>query len=527
MKIENGYWYVSYNDGQSWSQLGKATGEDGKDGENGKDGANGENGKDGQDGKDGDSFFQSVTQDEQYVYFTLADGTVITLPKGAALDVTFAASDYVVVSPNSTCEIGYTVVSVTDRVTVEVTSSSDIRAKVVADDATGKTGVIKVATGSVVDEYSKVILFVSNGEKVVMKSISFEQSGLKISNGATHTVAAEGGTVSLTFATNMGYEVVVPASATWIQRVPQTRAMVEYTEVLTVAPNCTLYPRKAVVKIVSSDGKLSVDYNIEQALFEEVSVSTPLSGGWSSGDMISLFAGNTKNRKFAYAGESGASVGTFESAATSTGTPTQVSAHYALYPYQSSNALSAAGKLTVTLPSEQNYIADGWSKGYEVLVGKSSGVEDLNIEMSPLCAYLCVKLWGSEQVVKSVSVTSAAGEALAGRAEVSLDGATTCTLSGTLTEVKLKCAEEVTLGSSAETATEFWFVMPPVSLSSGLTLTVVDFYGGRQTIAVSGAQNFESGKRYSVVAEVNVEGDGTGMGIGGWGDGGSDSGTAE
>ena len=50
LKIENEYWYVSYDNGQTWKQLGKATGEDGTNGKDGQDGAN---------GKDGDSFFQS------------------------------------------------------------------------------------------------------------------------------------------------------------------------------------------------------------------------------------------------------------------------------------------------------------------------------------------------------------------------------------------------------------------------------------------------------------------------------------
>lgn len=58
LEIRNGYWWVSYNDGQNWEQLGKATGEDGKDGESIK-----------------------ITQDENNVYFELEDGTVITIPK--------------------------------------------------------------------------------------------------------------------------------------------------------------------------------------------------------------------------------------------------------------------------------------------------------------------------------------------------------------------------------------------------------------------------------------------------------------
>lgn len=81
LKIENDYWYVSYDNGATWEQLGKATGEDGKDGQDGNDGADGSDGADGEDGKDGDSIFKSVTQDDEYVYFNLSDGTMITLPK--------------------------------------------------------------------------------------------------------------------------------------------------------------------------------------------------------------------------------------------------------------------------------------------------------------------------------------------------------------------------------------------------------------------------------------------------------------
>ena len=82
LKIKDGYWYISYDNGTTWTQLGKATGEDGKDGADGKNGKDGQNGADGKDGQNGDSMFQSVTQDDNYVYFTLADGTVIKIAKG-------------------------------------------------------------------------------------------------------------------------------------------------------------------------------------------------------------------------------------------------------------------------------------------------------------------------------------------------------------------------------------------------------------------------------------------------------------
>ena len=94
LKIEDGYWYVSTDNGATWTQLGKATGEDGQNGKDGVDGADGKDGQDGADGKDGqdgakgekgdpgDTMFQSVTQDDDFVYFTLADGIVLIVPRG-------------------------------------------------------------------------------------------------------------------------------------------------------------------------------------------------------------------------------------------------------------------------------------------------------------------------------------------------------------------------------------------------------------------------------------------------------------
>ena len=244
LKIENDYWYISYDNGTLWTQLGKATGEN---------------------GKDGDSFFRSVTQDENNAYFTLADGTIITLPKGLALDIVFDESDLVVMSPNSTREISYTVTSVTESVKVEVTSSADIKAKVVADDESGLTGKIHITTGDTIDEYSKVIVFVSNGDKVIMRSITFEEAGLVIDeDAATEQATAEGGEVVLEFLSNVECEVVIPEDAqSWISVVPNTRTLEKQTITLKVEPNEGA-TRTTNIVVKSTDGNLSLTYTISQ-----------------------------------------------------------------------------------------------------------------------------------------------------------------------------------------------------------------------------------------------------------------------
>ena len=78
LKIEDEYWYISYDNGQSWQQLYKAVGESGAAGANGTDGA---------PGKDGNTFFQSVdTTNPNYIILTLADSTQIKIPTWKAFE---------------------------------------------------------------------------------------------------------------------------------------------------------------------------------------------------------------------------------------------------------------------------------------------------------------------------------------------------------------------------------------------------------------------------------------------------------
>ncbi len=75
LKIENDYWYISYDEGKSWEQLGKATGENGK---NGIDGTNGSDGKDGENG-----VIVNVQETTTEVVFILSDGSSIVIPKSS------------------------------------------------------------------------------------------------------------------------------------------------------------------------------------------------------------------------------------------------------------------------------------------------------------------------------------------------------------------------------------------------------------------------------------------------------------
>lgn len=180
---------------------------------------------------------------------------------GRKLDITFDVDCNIVVAPNYTFEIGYSVTSSTNSATVEVTSSADIKAKVVTNGLNGK---ISITTGNTIDEYSKVIVFVSNGENVIMRSITFELATVKINNSDTKTIPVEGGTVELSFLTNVECEVVIPSSASsWLTVVPTTRALEERTITLQATANEGTN-RSAVVTVKSVEGNLAVQYTINQ-----------------------------------------------------------------------------------------------------------------------------------------------------------------------------------------------------------------------------------------------------------------------
>ena len=174
------------------------------------------------------------------------------------------------VAPNSEVKVNYAVNSSVGSVEIEAFPSADLRAEVVADDATRMTGHILIRTGNKYDAASKVVVLVSDGNSVIMKSIMLQvtqepdAAQLYIYNGASKSITAAGGNVTLSFLTNVECEAVIPAEASdWIS-VAETRAL-EYDSItLRVAQN-TSERRSANVKVQSLDGKLSVEYTIVQA----------------------------------------------------------------------------------------------------------------------------------------------------------------------------------------------------------------------------------------------------------------------
>ena len=241
LKIENGRWMLSIDNGKTWTDIGQATGDPGEDGQ---DGAPGEDGQDGADGADGDSFFASVTEGEHEVTFVLSDGTQFTLPKSSGIDIVFENTEEIRFSLGSSYRINYTLVNSDASTSIQLVAQDGLKARLEPADET--TGAIVVQTPMAIVERSTVIVLVSDGRgKVVMKALNFVYDGLGqigqgiliITTAEPFEVGAAGGTVEVPVQTNLSYRVEVSeAAAGWLQYV-QTRSLRNETVVLTAAAN--------------------------------------------------------------------------------------------------------------------------------------------------------------------------------------------------------------------------------------------------------------------------------------------------
>lgn len=193
LKIEAGKWYVSYDNGASWIEVGQATGDEGPQGPQGEQGSQGpqgpegEQGPQGEPGKDGDAFFQSVdASDPDYVTLTLADGTVIQLPKYKEMSIIFYDEDSNELAGPMAFQPG-----AERTITYEAQGSGELKVAVLASNGwiaiisrnDDKNGSIRIVAPQVYVE-TEVVVLVSQGTSTMMETVAFLQPPVSV--GADH-----------------------------------------------------------------------------------------------------------------------------------------------------------------------------------------------------------------------------------------------------------------------------------------------------------------------------------------------------
>ena len=253
LKIENDYWFVSYDDGKSWTQLGKATGEDGKDGLNG--------------------IFISVTQDADNVYFTMADKTVITIPKGdkSQFAIAFDTTDIAILNGGESNTISYTITGATENTVVKAIAQDGWKVKVNAT-STDKGTITITAPNPIVE--SEILVFANDGSyRTVMASFYCHEKQVLDINIADNSInlSPAGGTQEIKLTTNLDYTVEIPDDAqSWLSLVSETRALREDTIAFNISANEGI-PRFATVALKDEQGNI-----LQTIIFRQLGTCTEI-----------------------------------------------------------------------------------------------------------------------------------------------------------------------------------------------------------------------------------------------------------
>ena len=244
LKIENGRWMLSMDNGKTWTDIGQATGADGTDGEDGVDGKDGTNG-----------IFKSVTEDNDNVYFTLEDDSVITIPKSdnSKFAIAFDTTDIVILNGGESKTISYTITDATKNTVVKAIAQDGWKVKVDAT-STDKGTITITAPNPIVE--SEILVFANDGSyRTVMVSLNCMQGQINIADNSINATSA-GGTQEIKLTTNLDYTIEIPEDAqSWLSLAPETRALREDTIVFEVTANEGMQ-RYTTVALKDEQGKI-------------------------------------------------------------------------------------------------------------------------------------------------------------------------------------------------------------------------------------------------------------------------------
>lgn len=160
---DDGYWYISYDNGQTWNKLGPATGDP---------------------GEDGDSMFSDIdVSDPDYLVLTLAEtGASIKLPYYKdKLDLLFVSGSdrvkemSVYCGPGATAEVEYELTNPLNvQVAIECISHSGYE---VAVDKSAKKITVSAPDdpAAITDPESEILVFASDDERTVMRKLVVKQ----------------------------------------------------------------------------------------------------------------------------------------------------------------------------------------------------------------------------------------------------------------------------------------------------------------------------------------------------------------
>ena len=248
LKIEDGYWFVSYDNGDSWHQIGKATGED---------------------GKDGDPMFKDIVINNDGITLIFADGSEISLPRNTRVKIHLSVEgEEAGIMPGKEIQINYTLENATEKTFVTASSNGSYTVRV--EPADKETGRIIVKCPFIYSD-GYINIMVSDGESFsFVKVVNLYEQKMIFSNGLEYFIAPHGGEISIPFSTNFDYSFLVESEAqNWLSIISEkTRAeMRDGALAIKINNNERESSRKGKIYVIPSNstGEIYTEIIINQA----------------------------------------------------------------------------------------------------------------------------------------------------------------------------------------------------------------------------------------------------------------------
>ena len=234
LKIEDETWFVSYDDGKTWEELGAAVAVGIKD----------------------------IKEENGELVIIMADGTVIAVPLGSPMKVVLGEFDAAALQYGADLEIPYTIEGAEgDVVVFLLKEGSAFEAELVEESALAGKVVVKQLAAAQTEAKGKIGIFASAEDGTTVSQAVRLTSGVFYSvegNKEAYEVEAAGGNVEFKVATNTAFEV--KADAEWITYV-ETKAIEEKTLTFAVAAN-EGEAREAAVEVAS--GEIVLGFTVAQ-----------------------------------------------------------------------------------------------------------------------------------------------------------------------------------------------------------------------------------------------------------------------
>lgn len=258
IRINEGNFEISYNEGVTWEVIGDA-------------------------GASDSIVFKQVIDGEASVLFILSDDTQIEIPKVQLFSIRVLSTD-VIASPGETVFVDYNIAAGDENTVIDAFGTKGFEVEL--NETNVSSGSLTITVPAPMTNGKVYLIAVRGDGATAARILAFEEGLLTIDESAfAAKVPATGGTVEVPVNTNLQYDIMVDPSNLWIEYI-ETRAVRTDKVIFSVQENTSMDERTGTVIFMTPTGMMK--YNIVQA---GASDTPPVVTGGGSADLSTFNGG--------------------------------------------------------------------------------------------------------------------------------------------------------------------------------------------------------------------------------------------